>query len=61
MKVGDGLEAGVEQGPLIDEAAVRKVEEHIEDAKSKGAQVHRRRQAPREGPLPSSSRQSCAA
>lgn len=39
LKVGDGLEAGVEQGPLIDEAAVRKVEEHIEDAKTKGARV----------------------
>ena len=39
MKVGDGLEAGVEQGPLIDEAAVRKVEEHVEDAKKKGGRV----------------------
>ncbi|NWG71595.1 MAG: NAD-dependent succinate-semialdehyde dehydrogenase [Parvularculaceae bacterium] len=39
LKVGDGLEAGVEQGPLIDEAAVRKVEEHIEDARRKGAEV----------------------
>jgi succinate-semialdehyde dehydrogenase/glutarate-semialdehyde dehydrogenase len=39
LKVGDGLEAGVEQGPLIDEAAVRKVEEHIEDATKKGAKV----------------------
>ncbi|MEQ1929074.1 MAG: NAD-dependent succinate-semialdehyde dehydrogenase [Parvularculaceae bacterium] len=39
MKVGDGLEAGIEQGPLIDEAAVKKVEEHIEDAKKKGGRV----------------------
>ena len=39
MKVGDGLEPGVEQGPLIDEAAVKKVEEHIEDAKKKGGRV----------------------
>lgn len=39
LKVGDGLEAGVEQGPLIDDAAVRKVEEHIEDATKKGAKV----------------------
>jgi len=39
MKVGDGLEAGVEQGPLIDEAAVRKVEEHIADATGKGAKL----------------------
>lgn len=39
LKVGDGMEDGVEQGPLIDESAVRKVEEHIEDATSKGASV----------------------
>ncbi|HXI86659.1 MAG TPA: NAD-dependent succinate-semialdehyde dehydrogenase, partial [Parvularculaceae bacterium] len=39
MKVGDGLEAGVEQGPLIDEASVEKVEEHIADATKKGARV----------------------
>ncbi|MBI1365994.1 MAG: succinate-semialdehyde dehydrogenase [Alphaproteobacteria bacterium] len=39
MKVGDGLEAGVEQGPLIDEAGVAKVEEHIADATRKGASV----------------------
>ena len=39
LKVGPGLEAGVDQGPLINEAAVEKVEEHIEDAISKGARV----------------------
>ncbi|GLQ07018.1 NADP-dependent succinate-semialdehyde dehydrogenase [Sneathiella chinensis] len=39
MKVGNGLEDGVEQGPLITEAAVRKVEDHIADALSKGAKV----------------------
>lgn len=39
MQVGDGLEAGVEQGPLIDEKAVTKVEAHIADAMSKGAKV----------------------
>ena len=39
LKVGPGLEAGVNQGPLINEAAVEKVEEHIEDAISKGARV----------------------
>ncbi|MBB5518589.1 NAD-dependent succinate-semialdehyde dehydrogenase [Amphiplicatus metriothermophilus] len=39
LKVGDGLEPGVQQGPLIDEAGVRKVEEHIEDATKKGAKV----------------------
>ena len=39
MRIGDGLEGETEQGPLIDMAAVAKVEEHIEDAVSKGAQV----------------------
>jgi succinate-semialdehyde dehydrogenase/glutarate-semialdehyde dehydrogenase len=39
MKVGGGMEAGVEQGPLIDEKAVKKVEEHIGDAVSRGAKV----------------------
>ncbi|SAI72501.1 succinate-semialdehyde dehydrogenase [Bordetella ansorpii] len=39
MKVGDGFEQGVTQGPLIDQAAVDKVKEHIEDATSKGASV----------------------
>lgn len=39
LKVGDGREAGVAQGPLIDAAAVAKVEEFLDDAKAKGAQV----------------------
>jgi succinate-semialdehyde dehydrogenase/glutarate-semialdehyde dehydrogenase len=39
LKVGDGREAGVAQGPLIDDAAVAKVEELLEDARSKGAKV----------------------
>jgi succinate-semialdehyde dehydrogenase/glutarate-semialdehyde dehydrogenase len=39
LKVGNGLEAGVNQGPLIDMNAVTKVEEHITDALSKGARV----------------------
>jgi succinate-semialdehyde dehydrogenase/glutarate-semialdehyde dehydrogenase len=39
MKVGNGLEDGVAQGPLIDMKAVEKVEEHISDALSKGAHV----------------------
>jgi len=39
MKVGSGFEEGVVQGPLIDEKAVEKVEEHIADAKAKGARV----------------------
>lgn len=39
LKVGDGMEDGVEQGPLIDSAAVAKVEEHIADAAAKGARI----------------------
>ncbi len=39
LKVGNGFEAGVTTGPLINEAAVAKVKEHIEDALGKGAHV----------------------
>ncbi|HEV3238272.1 MAG TPA: NADP-dependent succinate-semialdehyde dehydrogenase [Gemmataceae bacterium] len=39
LKVGNGFEPGVQQGPLIDHAAVEKVEEHIQDAVSKGGHV----------------------
>jgi len=39
MKVGDGLEDGVVQGPLIDDNAVAKVKEHIDDAISKGGHL----------------------
>ncbi|WP_096704836.1 NADP-dependent succinate-semialdehyde dehydrogenase [Magnetospirillum sp. 15-1] len=39
LKVADGFADGAEQGPLIDEAAVAKVEAHIEDALSKGARL----------------------
>jgi succinate-semialdehyde dehydrogenase/glutarate-semialdehyde dehydrogenase len=39
LKVGPGLEEGVTQGPLIDDAAVAKVEAHIADALAKGATV----------------------
>ncbi len=39
LKVGNGLEEGVAQGPLITEKAVQKVEAHIEDALSKGAKL----------------------
>ena len=39
MKVGDGAEEGVVQGPLINEAGVAKVKEHVDDAISKGAKV----------------------
>src|SRR5262249_47626603 len=34
-----GLEAGATQGPLIDDAAVAKVEAHIKDAQDKGAKI----------------------
>jgi succinate-semialdehyde dehydrogenase/glutarate-semialdehyde dehydrogenase len=39
LKVGNGLEDGVTQGPLIDVAGLEKVEEHVADATAKGAQV----------------------
>lgn len=38
-KVGNGFEAGVEQGPLIEEAAIQKVERHVADAVAKGGLV----------------------
>jgi succinate-semialdehyde dehydrogenase/glutarate-semialdehyde dehydrogenase len=39
LKVGKGTDAGVVLGPLIDDAAVAKVEEHVRDAVAKGARV----------------------
>src|SRR4030095_7574285 len=39
LKPAFGLEAGATQGPLIDDAAVAKVEDHIRDAQQKGAKV----------------------
>lgn len=39
LKVGNGLEVGVEVGPLIDERALRKASQHVEDAVAKGARV----------------------
>ena len=39
IKIGNGLEDGITQGPLIDMNAVEKVEEHIRDAVAKGAAV----------------------
>ena len=39
LKVGEGFTADVMQGPLIDMAAVEKVEEHIEDAIAGGARL----------------------
>jgi succinate-semialdehyde dehydrogenase/glutarate-semialdehyde dehydrogenase len=39
IKVGNGFEAGVNQGPLIDDQAIAKVESHVADALAKGARV----------------------
>ncbi|WP_299346944.1 NAD-dependent succinate-semialdehyde dehydrogenase [uncultured Maritalea sp.] len=39
MKIGDGFDDGVTAGPLIDSAAVAKVEEHVADAHAKGAKL----------------------
>ena len=39
LRVGDGLQPGTDVGPLIDDAAVLKVEEHLADAVGKGARI----------------------
>ncbi len=39
MQLGNGLDEGVTQGPLINQDAIEKVERLVEDAKSKGARV----------------------
>jgi succinate-semialdehyde dehydrogenase/glutarate-semialdehyde dehydrogenase len=39
LRVGNGVEDGVTQGPLIDDAAIAKVEELVADARAKGARV----------------------
>ncbi|TFW27233.1 NAD-dependent succinate-semialdehyde dehydrogenase [Duganella callida] len=39
LKVGNGVEEGVTQGPLIDDKAVKKVEQHIADALAKGGRL----------------------
>ena len=39
IKVGNGMEAGSTQGPLIEQAALEKVERHVADAISKGAKL----------------------
>jgi succinate-semialdehyde dehydrogenase/glutarate-semialdehyde dehydrogenase len=38
-QVGNGFEEGVNQGPLIEEAALEKVQRHVDDAKAKGGRV----------------------
>lgn len=39
LKVGNGVEPGVTQGPLIDDKAVAKIQEHVTDALAKGGKV----------------------
>lgn len=39
LKVGNGFEEGVVQGPLIEDAAIQKVERHVQDAIAKGGKV----------------------
>ncbi|MEF3097890.1 NADP-dependent succinate-semialdehyde dehydrogenase [Raoultella terrigena] len=39
LQLGDGLQSGVTIGPLIDDKAVAKVQEHIADALAKGARI----------------------
>ena len=39
LRVGDGLKGATDQGPLIDEKAIAKVEEHVADALAKGARL----------------------
>ena len=39
LKTGQGFDSSTDQGPLIDEAALAKVEEHVADAKNHGGQI----------------------
>lgn len=39
LKLGNGLEAGSDLGPLIDQNAIEKVETHIKDAVTKGGEI----------------------
>ncbi|MEH7436112.1 NAD-dependent succinate-semialdehyde dehydrogenase [Neobacillus drentensis] len=39
LRIGNGLDEGIEIGPLIDEAAIAKVEKHVNDAVKKGAKL----------------------
>ena len=39
LRVGNGMEEGTEIGPMIEKAAIDKVEDHISDATSKGAEI----------------------
>ena len=39
LKVGNGFEAGVQVGPLIEDAALQKVQRHVQDAVAKGGKL----------------------
>lgn len=39
LNVGRGTQGGVDIGPLINDAAIKKVQDHVEDAKTKGATI----------------------
>ena len=47
MKVGSGLEAGIEIGPMINRAAIDKIERHVADAVAKGATIAARAATPK--------------
>ncbi|RWK43733.1 NAD-dependent succinate-semialdehyde dehydrogenase [Mesorhizobium sp.] len=49
MKVGPGTEEGVEIGPMINRAAIEKIERHVADALDKGARIIARSEAVAEG------------
>lgn len=49
LRVGSGLDADTTQGPLINRAAVLKMEEHVQDAIAKGAHLLTGGQAPEDG------------
>ncbi len=51
MKAGNGMEQGVNIGPLVNEAAVNKVNNQVEDAVSKGAKLHAGGEVLRDGGL----------
>jgi acyl-CoA reductase-like NAD-dependent aldehyde dehydrogenase len=40
LRLGDGLEDGIQMGPLVDHLQLEKVSGHVEDAKRAGAEVH---------------------
>lgn len=49
MKVGPGTEPGIAIGPMINEAAIAKIDRHVEDAIAKGAKIAARGRSLTEG------------